>query len=123
MKSKIILNVLLLITLVGLVSYVFYKPTEEQNVGIPISALDKSDVTKIKINKIGMYSGVFEKIDYSWYIVKPIRGRGDKFKIERLIETLEASSKEKYKPDNLTQYGLVPPKATLVLNNQIFNFG
>ena len=121
MKPRIWLNLALLLAVVGLASLLYFKPQSNAPSEYRLSTLQASDIQSITIDKPAGLN--LEKRDHSWFITRPFVARADTFQVERLLEILSATSKQRFPANDLKRFDLDQPQARLTLGKQAFSFG
>ena len=120
MKSRIWLNLALLLAVAGLASLLYFKP-QSNATEYRLSALQAGDIKRITIDKPAALS--LEKRDGGWFIINPFKARADAVQVERLLDILSASSKQRFPANDLARFDLDQPQARLTLGEQTFSFG
>mgnify|MGYP001812159407 CR=1 FL=1 len=123
MKSRLILNLVLLLALVGLGLYAYLRPGEEQDPGIAVSQLERSDVVRVTIERGTKMDIEMAQRDGRWLMLRPYQTRVEPLQLARLLDLTEATASDVLPADNLARYGLDPPTARVTLNDQSFAFG
>lgn len=124
MKSRNTLLLFIIVVVLGAYLYFYeYKGAkqreEEKTRAEMLIDFKKEDVTGIAL--ISSHETIECHRDGSgeWKIVKPVQADGDKGTIEGIINTLHSARRERIIAEtdsNLTDYGLKPPEATLILS-------
>ncbi len=123
MKSKVLVNLLLVLLLTGLVLYAFFGPKEQPDPGIRLTQMKRDDITRITVERRGSPIIQLEKRDGGWRISAPLQTRADPIQVERLADITTATAKHKLPPGDPDRYQLDPPQVRLTLNDQAFAFG
>ncbi|HZF22898.1 MAG TPA: DUF4340 domain-containing protein [Burkholderiales bacterium] len=123
MKSKVLVNLVLVLLLTGLVLYAFFRPKEQSDPGIRLTQLKRDDITRITVERRGSPTIQLEKRDGGWRISAPLQTRADPIQVERLADLTTATAKHKLPPGDPGRYQLDPPQVRLTLNDQAFAFG
>jgi len=123
MKSKVLVNLVLVLLLTGLVLYAFFRPKEQSDPGIRLTQLKRDDITRITVERRGSPTIQLEKRDGGWRISAPLQTRADPIQVERLADLTTATAKHKLPPGDPSRYQLDPPQVRLTLNDQAFAFG
>jgi hypothetical protein len=122
-KSRLILNLVLLLALVGLGLYAYWRPGEEQDPGIAVSQLERSDVVRVTIERATKVDVEMAQRDGRWLMLRPYQTRVEPLQLARLLDLTEATASDMLPADDLARYGLDPPAARVTLNDQAFAFG
>lgn len=123
MKSKILVNLVLVLLLTGLVLYAFYRPKEKSDPGIRLTQLKRDDIIRITVERRGSPTIQLQKRDGGWRISAPLQTRADPVQVDRLTDIATATAKHKLPPGDPGRYQLDPPQVKLTLNDQAFAFG
>ena len=123
MKSKVLLNLLLVLLLTGLVLYAFFRPKEQSDPGIRLTHLKRDEITRITVERRGSPTVQLEKRDGGWRLSAPLQTRADPIQVDRLTDIATATAKHKLPPGDPGRYELDPPQVKLALNDQAFAFG
>lgn len=123
MKSKVLVNLVLVLLLTGLALYALLRPREQPDPGIRLTQLKRDQIDRITLERRGGPTIQFEKRDGGWRISAPLQTRADPVQVERLADIATATAKHKLPPGDPGRYGLDPPQVKLTLNDQAFAFG
>ena len=123
MKSRLALNLGLLALIAILAAVAVLKPgkKEEPQPTLLAGELDAlSHVTLQNKEKL-----TFEKRDGLWWLTAPFAAPVNQVRMRQLLEVGQAASSAHYpiKPEELAQFGLEKPQATLALGDSILQFG
>ncbi len=125
MKSRWILNLVLLVVVLIVGAVVYFSPKQEQQAAqdFEVSSLKLADMQAISIEFPAQASVKFEKRDGFWYLQQPYVARADQQLVGRLMSIVAARSKQKFPADDAAKFGLDQPKLVLRLNDAVFTFG
>jgi hypothetical protein len=123
MKSKFLLNLVLVLLLTGLALFAFYRPKEQSNPGTRLTQLKRDDINRITVERRGSPTIQLQKRDGGWRISAPLQTRADPIQVDRLTDIATATAKHKLPPGDPGRYELDPPQVKLTLNEQTFAFG
>ena len=123
MKSRLILNLVLLLALVALALYAYFRPTEDATPKILISALQRDDIDRVRLQRGDKLDIRLEKRHGTWYMSYPYQTRVDPLQVDRLLDIAMATASGEFPAENLSRYGLDPASAMVTLNDQSFAFG
>ncbi len=76
MKSKVLVNLVLVLLLTGLVLYAFFRPKQQSDPGIRLTQLKRDDITRITVEPRGSPTIQLEKRGGGWRISAPLQTRG-----------------------------------------------
>lgn len=123
MKSKVLVNLVLVLLLTGMVLYAFFRPKEQSDPGVRLTQLKRDDITRITVERRGSPAIQLQKRDGSWRISAPLQTRADPIQVDRLTDLVTATAKHKLPAGDPGGYELDPPQVKLILNDQAFAFG
>ncbi|MCE9633634.1 MAG: DUF4340 domain-containing protein [Methylophilales bacterium] len=125
MKSRWILNLLLLLIVAGLGVYVYQRPAEvmKQEQNYNVANFDVGSVTHLRIEVPAKKALVFEKVNGRWMMVEPYQGRADELSVGRVLSVALATSAEKQPLTDAAQFGLDNPKMIVKADDKAFSFG
>ncbi|MCA3072652.1 MAG: DUF4340 domain-containing protein [Rhodocyclaceae bacterium] len=125
MKKTLIINALLLVLVLGLGAFLFFKPKPEEPKPVEhkLSTLKPEEIKRIEVKLRRGDPVVLELEGEQWYLTKPFRARADNFEARRLADLVRAVSDQKLPATDLARFELEPPFATVMLDKQTFTFG
>ena len=123
MKSRLLLNLFLLLALVALGLYAYWRPGDEQDPGIAVTQLKRADVNRVRIERGATMDVEIAQRDGAWLMSRPYQTRVEPLQLARLLDITEATASDVLPAENLARYGLDPPIARVTLNEQTFAFG
>ena len=117
MKNRWILNLVMLLTVGGLVAFLYLRPQTNSDATVEhaVSQLKLADFSAIKIEFPAIKAMRFEKVDGFWQMTAPYKARADQMSVQRILSIIAATSKDKYPAKDLTKYGLNNPQLKLQL--------
>lgn len=125
MKKRWLLNLVLLLLVVGIVSFLHLRtaPKDQAQKSYEISALKLSSFTKLSIEFPAKAPLNFAKVDGFWRIEQPYKARADQMSVQRILSIVAATSTDKFPATDLARFGLDNPLLKLKLDNEEFLFG
>ena len=123
MKRGWIVNVLLLVGVIGLVTYAWHQGKQPKEPSYKLSALSAVAVKKIEIAPRDGAGYTLEKRGEVWFLTSPLEARADQTQVQRVLDLLSASSKEKLAATDLKRFDLDPPVLKITVDGQTFSFG
>lgn len=126
MKTRLWLNLALVIVVAILVALVYFKPGHKpptpQQVLTRIAAQDVHD---IKIAQPNAATVELMRQGSQWQMIAPAKLPADQYLVQSLLDSLPAVIKSSFAatPDKLAQYGLDPARVRLWINGTEFDFG
>jgi len=123
MKSRLILNLALLIAIAVLAAVAFFEPGKKKPETTPLASVNEDALTAITLQNKDTIT--FEKQNGHWRLTKPFNAPANDIRIRQLIGIAEANSEAQYpvKAEDLAKFELDKPKATLILDATTMNFG
>jgi hypothetical protein len=122
MKNQLWLNVALLAAVAALALFAYLKPHQGEP-RFKLSTLKAADATNVKIEIAGTAPIALERAASEWRLSAPVAARADGFQAQRLLEILDAASKDRFPATGLARFDLNEPYARLTINRQSFSFG
>ena len=116
------LNLALLAAVIALALAAYFIPHKKEPEH-KLSVLKAADAKSIRIESAGSAPVLLEKTATEWKLTAPVKARADGLQIQRLLEILDAASKDRYPATGLARYGLNEPNARVTINQQGFAFG
>jgi hypothetical protein len=123
MKLGWIVNLLLLIGVIGLGTYAWHKGNQPKEPSYKLSALPTADVKKIEVAPRSAPEYALEKRGKTWFLTAPIEARADQTQVQRMLDLLAATSREKLAATDLKRFDLDPPALKVSIDGQAFSFG
>ena len=125
MKNRLLLNVLLLLLVIGIAAFLYFKPktVEDKPEQFKLSTLKADEITRIEVSLRKGTPVVLEREGEQWFLTAPFRARADNFEARRLADLVRAVSEQKLPATDLGRFELEPPFATVILDKQTFTFG
>ena len=123
MKSKVVVNLVLVLLLAGLVTYALLRPQKQPDPGIRLTQLKRDEINRIAVQRRGSPEIQLEKRDGRWRLLAPLQTRADSIQVDRLTDIATATAKHKLAQVDPRLYDLDPPQVKLTLNDQPFAFG
>lgn len=123
MKSRLILNLVLLAIIAVLATLAFFEPGKKTEESKPLAAVDEKALTAITLKNQDTIT--FEKKDGHWKLAAPFQAPVNEIRVKQLLDITKANPEAQYpvKAEDLGQYELDKPKATLILGSTTLLFG
>ena len=123
MRSRLTLNLILLVVIAVLGAVAYFKPGKETPPVTPLLTLDTGALTRFTLQNAE--TAVFEKQDGQWRLTAPFAAPVNAIRLGQLLDIASAASEAQYplKPEDLAQFGLDKPQATLTLGDTVLQFG
>lgn len=125
MRSRLLLNLVLLAAVVGLGLFFRFMPDEPAEPAIAISEIDISDVQVIRLERDGRDPVELKRAEDNWRLVKPFAMDADNNRAEGLLMLAAIASQQRFAASdlNLARYGLEPARTVLDLDGHQFVIG
>ena len=121
-KSRLLVNVALLVALLGIALYAYFRSADESKPEIKITQLSRDQIDRVRLRR-GTLDTEIEKRNGNWHMLRPYNTRVEQLQIDRLLDISSATASEQLAHENLSRYGLDPAGLTVTLNDQAFTFG
>jgi hypothetical protein len=123
MKSRLILNLALLIAVAILGAIAFFEPGKEKPKKTPLAAVDENALTTVTLQNKDTIT--FAKQNGHWRLTAPFSAPANDVRVRQLIGIAEANSEAQYpiSSEDLAKFELDKPKATLILGETTLKFG
>lgn len=118
--SRTLLNLALAGTVAVLALLAIYEPGKEApQPAAPLLAMNSDTIRKIRIERVNGPTVVLQREGSRWRMVEPLQLGVNDYRISSLLRITETASLGSFaaSPDQLEQYGLASPNATLTLND------
>jgi len=122
MKGKFWLNAALLAAVAALALLAWFNPGAKSDEH-RLSLLKAGDVNNIQLRIGSAQAAALKRIASDWMMTAPLATRADNAQVQRLLDILQATSRDRYAPIGLARYGLNEPAASITINNETFSFG
>ncbi len=123
MKTRLLLNLLLLSVVLALAALVVYEPGVEEPQVVHLTDLDESTIDHIVLENKEVI--VFEKREGHWWLTAPFSAPANEIRMRQLLDIANAESEARYPfvPEDQGKYELDKPKAKLTLGKVTLIFG
>jgi hypothetical protein len=123
MKSRFILNLVLLAVVAALAAVAFLEPGKKKPEAKPLATVDDKALTAVTLKNRDTIT--FAKQDGHWRLTAPFEAPANDIRVRQLIDIAKANSEAEYpvKPEDLAKFELDKPKATLTLGDATLQFG
>ncbi len=122
MNKRRWLNLALLAAVAALALFAYYKPHKSEP-QLKLSVMKNADAKSIRIEIAGNPPLVLERTASEWKLTAPFAARANNSQVQRLLELLDATSKDRFAAAGLARYDLNEPYARVTINQQTFGFG
>ena len=123
MRARWLINLTLLVVVATLIALVMRKPAEEG--GQRVSALDPARVGRAHFKPAGREGFELYLEGGRWQVGTPLNLPANELRIRALLQVLSARSHAGFRAagNDLSRFGLSPPRARLDVDGQIIDFG
>jgi hypothetical protein len=125
MKSRWLVNLVLLAVIAGLGLFLYFNPKKEEVSfnEINVSEVSPSEIRKIEIEFPAKKPVVLEKQEGHWRLVQPYSARAGEEVVGRILAVLNADSVDKFDSSDLARFGLDNPSLRLRFDGKEMLFG
>lgn len=129
MKKRWILNLVMLVLVGGLVSFLYLKPkvAPEGADKYEISQLKLAGINAVKVEFPAKAPVIFKKENDYWQMEAPYKQRADQLSVQRILSVIAATSEHKFPTTDLAKYGLDNPLVKLTITSdsggEVFVYG
>ncbi len=116
------LNLIMLITILGVLVFLYFKPQTQEAQQYLISSHSAQAVQNLRVLK-QQNELVLSQTNNQWYLIKPIQARADEKKIREILQVRMAKSQQRFPLENLDRFGLKRPFVQLYIDDEYFGFG
>jgi hypothetical protein len=125
MKSRWLLNLILLLAVGGIAAFLYLRPqpvdTSAKN--YVVSTLAPSSFSKLTIEHPARKPVLLEKQNGNWRLMDPYQSRADEDAVGAVLAIAIATSHHKFPASKAAQYGLDKPALKVRIGNEEFSFG
>ncbi|MFN0039780.1 MAG: DUF4340 domain-containing protein [Burkholderiales bacterium] len=124
MKSRVALNIVLVLGLLALVLFSYLRPkNSETRPTIKLSQATRESVDRVKIERQGSPAIQLVRQATGWQITAPLQTQADTHQIDRVIDMVAMTASGKLPDTGRAQFGLDPAAVKVFLNDEVFSFG
>ena len=126
MRSRVLLNVFLLATVLALSGVILLMPGEVSPIPVRLTDIEPADIKAVRIDRPDQQIiELYKETQTSWWLAEPIAIRGSTQRIESLLEIASAESHTQLDAHehDLARFGLDRPRVKLHLGNRGLFFG
>lgn len=123
MKSRLLLNLVLLVIIVVLGALAFFEPGKKKADNTPLAAVDENALSSITLKNKDTIT--FEKKDGHWRLAAPFQAPANEIRVRQLIDIAKSNVEVEYpvQGEDLAKFELDKPQATLTLGSTTLVFG
>lgn len=122
MNRRSWLNAALLAAVTALALFAYYKPQKSEPAH-KLSMLKAADANTLKIEIAGSPPIEVARAGADWKLTAPLPARADSVQVQRMLEILDATARDRFPATGLARYDLNEPAARITVNQQSFAFG
>ena len=125
MRSRWLLNLVLLVLVAGVSLFLYLrpKPVDHTPQTFTLSTLDPQKFSRLSIEVPAKKPVLLERQQGRWRLVQPVQGRADVTAVGQVLSVAIATSKEKFPAADLARFGLDNPSLKVHVDDQVFSFG
>lgn len=125
MKSRWIVNLVLLLLVAGIALFLYLRPqpVQQSEQTFTLSKLDPNSFSRVSVEFPSKKPVRFEKQQGRWHMVEPYQARADLASVGRILSVAVATSKQKFPATDLARFGLDNPSLKVHIDDQEFSFG
>ncbi len=123
MRTGWIVNAALLVVVAGMAAYAYFRPGAEEAARHKVMSVTQAGVERIIVHIRDGSSIELAKRGDDWFLVRPFEARADRSQVERVLELLDATSKEKLAATDLARFDLDNPRLAVELGDARIAFG
>jgi Domain of unknown function (DUF4340) len=124
MKSRTLLNLGLVLALLALAVYAYWRPkTTDTRPTVKLSQLKREDVDRITVDRQGSPTLTLARQGKDWQLTAPLTTLADPYQVDRLADIAAMTASQKLPGTDLAQYDLDPATLKVTLNSEVFAFG
>jgi hypothetical protein len=123
MKSKLLLNLILLAAVAALAAVAFFEPGKEEAKTVYLTDIEPDTLSHFELSNGEKI--LFEQKDGHWRLTAPFAAPANDIRIRQLLKLTKTESRARYplKPEDLTKFGLDKPNAVLNIGQTKLIFG
>lgn len=116
------LNLIMAITIIALIVFVYLRPESDtiQEYSLSLTPMDAVQHLRIVTQQQEI---LLERTEGYWRLTHPFDAPVDERKIEKMLEILQAKSLHRFQREDLGRFGLNQPSLQLFVNDAYFGFG
>ena len=124
MKSRIVLNIVLVLGLLALVLFSYLRPkNSETRPTIKLSQATRESVERVKIERQASPAIQLVRQATGWQITAPLQTQADTHQVDRVTDIVTMTATGKLPGTDRAQFGLDPATVKVYLNDEEFSFG
>ncbi len=117
------LNLIMLVTIIGLAVFLYLRPQFQTETGVAFQTLrDPDTVQTIRLIRHGEEI-TLRRIEEGWYLSSPYHARADEAVVGKILNVLSANSRQRFPLTNSEDFNLGKPLIELYLDDDYFAFG
>lgn len=122
MKSRTLLNVVLLLLIAVLSLLAFYEPGKEAPTPQPLlTPLARAEAEHFRLERPGAPVVVLTRVGESWRLQEPVDAPANDYRVNGMLDLLGTPTFNRFRADrdDLARYGLADPRAILTVNGAL----
>ena len=123
MKSRLVLNLVLLVLILGLAVVSYFEPGKKKEEQAPLTVVDEKNLHTITLQNKDLIT--FGKQEGHWRLSAPFKAPANEIRVQQLMDIAKAKIEAQYpvKSEDLAKFELDKPKASITLNGSTLHFG
>lgn len=123
MKTRLLLNLVLICVIAALALVAFFEPGKEKPVDNPLTRIDESNVDAFTLQSHETI--VFQRKNGHWWITSPLTAPANDIRVRQLLDVVKSDTDAQYplNEEDLAKYELDKPSATLLVGDETIRFG
>ncbi|MGH8119465.1 MAG: DUF4340 domain-containing protein [Gammaproteobacteria bacterium] len=126
MRSRLLLNLFLLVTAAGLVLFLVYgEKKKPEPIDVTLTGIQPTNISRIRITRAGQEEVRFEKQSGTWKMQHPYQLPAGDLRISTMLKLLSAHSYAQYQAGDiqLPRFRLDEPQVSIEFNDTRIDFG
>lgn len=123
MKTRLLLNLVLICVVAALALVAVFEPGKDQPISSPLTQVDDASLESFALQT--QETLVFQRKDGHWWITSPLTAPANEIRVRQLLDVARSDTDAQYplKPEEFGKYELDKPIATLVIGDKTIRFG
>ena len=121
--TRTAINAALALVVAALAAWLLLRPQAQSPPAQPLAEIDPAAAQHIRLERAGLTPLEFARDGGHWRLTAPVAARADDHKVERLLEVTRARATATFPAQDLAQYELESPAASLAVDGRAIAFG
>lgn len=125
MRTRLLINLILLLGVLALAAFYWFKPSGTEQTLEPISAIEPGSIERISVERPGEPTINLEKQDGDWQLLAPLQADADDGRIDSILLLPLSASASRFSASDqqLARFGLEPAQLTITFDSEAFVIG